>query len=100
MLSLLNSTKEEERLIAICRALGQIGDPSSIDPLAKILAPKPFFFFKKKQSPQVRTAAAYALSQISHKKGAEVLKPFVKDPNPGIRQIANAIIEKASVKKN
>ncbi|MGA1841773.1 MAG: diguanylate cyclase [bacterium] len=94
ILSLLNSTKEEERLIAICRALGQIGDPSSIEPLAKILAPKHFFSFHKKPSIQVRTAAAYALSQISHKRGTEVLRLYVGDPNPGIRHIAKSALEK------
>jgi HEAT repeat protein len=95
ILFLLNSTKEEERLIAICRALGKIGDPASIEPLSKILAPKPFFSFFKKPSLQVRTAAAYALSQISHSKGAEVLASFVEDPDPGIRQIARNALEKA-----
>jgi HEAT repeat protein len=94
ILSLLNSTREEERLIAMCRALGQIGDPSSIESLAKILAPKHFFSFHKKPSIQVRTAAAYALSQISHKKGAEVLRHYVGDPNPGIRHIAKSALEK------
>ncbi|MGA1863937.1 MAG: diguanylate cyclase [bacterium] len=94
ILSLLNSTKEEERLIAICRALGQIGDPSSIDPLAKILAPKHFFGFHRKPSIQVRTAAAYALSQIPHKRGTEVLRLYVGDPNPGIKHIAKSALEK------
>jgi len=87
LVSLLGSSKEEERLIACCRALGQIGDPASIEPLAKILAPRGFFSRRKGRG-EVRTAAIYALGQIPHPQVAKVLAPFVTDPDPRVREIA------------
>jgi len=95
LLSLLNSTKEEERLIACCRALGQIPDPASIEPLTKILAPKPRFSLRKKPSAQVRAAAAFALGQISHPRVTEVLAPLAEDHDPRIRQIAQTVVNNA-----
>ena len=48
LVSLLDSCKEGERLIACCQALGRIGDPASIDPLAQIMIPRRFFSLRKK----------------------------------------------------
>lgn len=92
LLSLMGSTKEEERIIACCRALGQIGDRSSVEPLAKLLARRSRFSFRKKHSNTVRTAAASALGQISHPRVAQVLASFVEDPDPRIRQIAQSVV--------
>jgi len=95
LFSLLNSTKEEEQLIACCRALGQIADPASVEHLAKILAPKSRFGLRKGRSARVRAAAAFALGQIAHPSVAEVLAPFVEDRDPRIREIARTVVNNA-----
>ena len=95
ILSILNSTKDDDRLIACCRALGQIGDPACIDPLADILTPKGFFSFHRKHSNHVRAAAASALAQIKDPKGPAKLAVFQEDPDPRIRHIAKKALNKS-----
>jgi diguanylate cyclase (GGDEF)-like protein len=92
LLSLLESSKEAERLIACCRALGQIADPAAIEPLAKMLSPGSILSFRKRRSSAIRAAAAFALAQISHPRVAEVLVPYADDHDPRIRQIAKSRI--------
>jgi HEAT repeat protein len=87
LVSLLRSSKEKERIIACCRALGQIADPASIDPLAKTLAPKGFLFRRKKKA-DIRAAAIFALGQISHPQVAKILALYRADPDPRVREIA------------
>jgi HEAT repeat protein len=91
--ALLNTTKDEELSIACCQALGQIASPSSIGPLANILAPKGLFWLRKKRSPQVRAAAAFALGQISHPKVTELLAPLVNDGDPRVQEVAKSIVQ-------
>jgi len=88
---LLNVTKDDELSITCCRALGQIGNPDSIEALSKILAPKGFFLLKKKRSNPVRAAAAFALGRIAHPQASEVLAPFINDGDPRIREIARSV---------
>jgi HEAT repeat protein len=88
LVPLLQSAKDEKRVIASCRALGQIADPASIEPLAQILAPQGFFSLLKKRSPLVRATAAFALAQISHPRVAEVLARHVDDDDDRVRQTA------------
>ncbi|HSQ85996.1 MAG TPA: HEAT repeat domain-containing protein, partial [Desulfobacterales bacterium] len=92
LLSLLESSKEVERLLACCRALGQIADPAAIEPLAKMLSPGSILSFRKRRSSAIRAAAAFALAQISHPRVAEVLAPYTDDHDPRIRQIAKSRI--------
>ena len=94
LISLLESSREIERLIACCRALGQIADPTAIEPLARILAPGGFLSLRKKQSSAVRAAAGFALSQISDPRVVETLAPYVDDSDPRIRQVARALVNK------
>jgi len=94
LVSLLESSKEIERLIACCRALGQIADPTAIEPLAKILAPGGFLSLRMKQSSAVRAAAGFALAQISDPRVVEALAPYVDDRDPRIRQVARALMKK------
>ena len=88
LVSLLESTKETERLVACCKALGRIADPGGIEPLAKILAPVSFLSLRKKQSSTARATAAFALTQISHPRAAEVLDLYVEDRDPRVRRAA------------
>ncbi|MGW8324357.1 MAG: HEAT repeat domain-containing protein, partial [Desulfobacterales bacterium] len=86
--SLLNSAKDTERLIACCRALGQIADPAGIEPLAKLMVTGNFFTSRKRKNPLVRATAAFALAQISHPQAAEVFDLYQEDRDPRIRQSA------------
>jgi HEAT repeat protein len=92
LVSLLESAKDEKRVIASCRALGQIADPVSIEPLAQILVPHGFFSFIKKRSSLVRATAAFALAQISHPRVAEVLARHLKDDDSRVRQTARDVV--------
>jgi len=88
LVSLLHSAKETERLIACCRALGQIADPACIEPLAKVMVPGGFFTLRKRKSSLIRATAAFALAQIPHPRVTEVLSLYVEDRDPRVRQSA------------
>jgi HEAT repeat protein len=88
LVSLLDSVKETDRLIACCRALGKIADPAGIEPLAKLMVPGSFFTFRKRKSSLVRASAAFALAQIPHHRVGEVLSLYLADRNPRVRRSA------------
>lgn len=90
LMTLLKSVKDTERVTACCRALGQIADPASIAPLAKILTPAGLFHFGRKWSPLVRATAAFALGQMSHPQATKMLAAHVNDQDPRIRKIARS----------
>ncbi|MFQ5993238.1 MAG: HEAT repeat domain-containing protein, partial [Nitrospiraceae bacterium] len=90
LVSLLTSSKDKARVIACCQALGQVGDPESVDPLVGILVAKGFLFIGNKWDAEIRAAAAFALRQISDPRAAQVLVTLANDRDPRIRQIAKA----------
>ena len=93
LVSLLESSKEVERLIACCRALGQIADPAAIEPLAKMLSPGGILSLRKRRSSAVRAAAAFALAQVPDARVSEALAPYTDDRDLRVRQIARSRIE-------
>lgn len=94
LVSLMNSAREEDRILACCQAMGQVGDSTCIETLGKILSATRGWFSKKKWTPQVRAAAAFALGQIAHLRAAEVLALFSDDSDPRVRQIAQGCLKK------
>ena len=90
--ALLDTTKDEALSIACCQALGQIANPTSIQPLSNVLDPKGFFLLRKKRSPQLRAAAAFALSQIHHPQVTEVMASLINDEDPRIQEIARSVV--------
>jgi HEAT repeat protein len=84
---LLNSSKEDQLCIACCQVLGQIADPDSIEPLARVLVPKRTFFMRRWRNPQLRAAAAFALGQIHHPRAEDCLALYANDPDPRVREI-------------
>ena len=94
LVSVLMSTKETEKAVACCQALGQIADPNSIESLAKILGQKGWFLVTKRWNGEVRGTAAYALRQISDPRVAKVLKPLANDRDPRVKQIARTLVKR------
>ena len=95
--SLINSAKDAKRLIACCRALGQIADPAGIEPLAKLMVPGSFFTSRKRKNPLVRATAAFALAQISHPRVAEVFFLYQEDRDPRVRQSARDYLKTVNI---
>jgi HEAT repeat protein len=99
LLSLLQNQKKRDLLVGCCRALGQIGDPACIEPLTKILNQQGLFSRLKSGGEEVRATAAYALSQISPPRAAEVLISLENDSNPRVREVAQNILKCSQPKK-
>jgi HEAT repeat protein len=99
LVSILQTAKNEQLVVACCQSLGLIGDPASIDPLAKLLVSKGFFR-RKRQSAEVRATAALALSQIDHPRVIQILSSHADDNDPRVRQIANSVIQPTSTHPN
>ena len=91
ILSLLKSSKEKDRLVACCQTLGQIGDPKSIDVLARILQAPGFLFLGKKHGPEVRANAALALTQMNDPRVVEILGKHTGDKNAQVSDIARSV---------
>lgn len=96
IISILNKTQSDDIIIACCNVLGQLASPTSIEALKKVLVPKGFLIFKKKRNPEVRSAAASALSKIQDPKVNETLSAFMNDSDPRIRMVAKAVSESES----
>jgi diguanylate cyclase (GGDEF)-like protein len=90
LISILQSTKERERQIACCQALGLIANPASIESLGKLLESQGFFR-RRRQSAEVRATAALALAQIDHPRAAALLAQYTEDSDPRVKQIANSL---------
>ncbi|MCH7566090.1 MAG: HEAT repeat domain-containing protein, partial [Nitrospirae bacterium] len=94
LVSVLTSTKETEKAVACCQALGQIEDPNSIESLAKILGQKGLFLVTKRWNGEVRGAAAYALRQIPDSRVAKGLKPLANDRDTRVKQVARTFVKR------
>jgi HEAT repeat protein len=88
ILEILHSARDAQRVIACCQALGQLGDPSAIQALTKILTPRSFFSLRRGWNSSVRTAAALALSQFDAEEAGDVLARFAENSDPAVRRIA------------
>jgi len=92
VLFLVKTARERERIIACCQALGQIGEPVCIDPLANILLLRGFLSRKKRHDSRLRTAAALALAQINDPRSKDVLAKCTEDRDAQVRQIARSVL--------
>jgi HEAT repeat protein len=89
LVSIMQSAKNEEVVVACCQSIGLIANSASIEPLAKLLASKGFLR-RQRHSADVRATAALALAQINHPRVAAVLANYANDNDPRVRQIANS----------
>jgi HEAT repeat protein len=90
ILAILKSAKEEDRLVACCQTLGQIGDLMGMDALVRVLSAPRFLFLGKKYAPEVRANAAFALSQMEDSRIAGILVRFMNDKDPRVSEIARS----------
>jgi HEAT repeat protein len=88
LLSLLAKARDSKRLTACCQALGQIADPSSAEPLTKLLMKKTLFLRRKKYRSRVRLAAAVALSHIDHPQVVKMMARLLNDPDARVKEVA------------
>jgi diguanylate cyclase (GGDEF)-like protein len=91
LIELLDQAEDEELLIAICRAMGQIGDEAFVLPLQNILRSRRSLLFRKTRSSQVRVAAAYAVSQIDDQRSPRILQALLDDADPHLREVARTL---------
>ncbi len=89
LVSIMQSAKNEEVIMACCQSIGLMANSASIEPLSKLLASKGFLR-RQRHSADVRATAALALAQINHPRVAEVLANYANDNDPRVRQIANS----------
>jgi len=92
IISILKAAKSDDIIIACCKVLGQKGSPAAIQALEKILVPRGFLMFKKKRSPEVRSAAASALSRIPDPAVNQTFSAFLNDSDPRIRMMAKTLL--------
>lgn len=92
VLALMRSAREPDRLIACCQALGQIGEPACIDPLANIVLLKGFLPGRKRHGSRLRAAAALALAQIDDPRSKEIFAQCAEDRDQQVRQIARSVL--------
>jgi len=90
VVSILESTKESEVALACCQALGQIEDPSGVEPLQKVLSQKSFLMRRPRWDGQVRATAVIALRQFEHPGVEKLLQQLANDRDPIIRQLAQS----------
>jgi HEAT repeat protein len=93
VIQILKKSDVPDVLAAACRAMGQIGDPSGIPWLAKILTQRRFLGGRKYDT-QVRVAAAYALSQIPGQQSQKALSAAAKDPDYRVRETVGQALGK------
>jgi diguanylate cyclase (GGDEF)-like protein len=87
LIELLDQAVDEELLVAVCRAMGQIRDASFVLPLQNILRSRRSLIFRKARPSQVRVAAAYAVSQINDPRCPRILSALADDADPHLREV-------------
>ena len=86
LVEVVRSAKEPRTITAACTALGCLCSKEAVEPIARLLKPRGFLWFKKEQPAAVRAAAALALASIADPAGLEVLATLADDPEPRVRE--------------
>ncbi len=89
--AILEETEDARIAIACCQALGDIGQPACIDPLARVLKQRRGLIIRRRRwDEQTRATAALALKQIPDRRASNILANFAKDRHARVRQVASS----------
>jgi diguanylate cyclase (GGDEF)-like protein len=89
--SILEETEDPRIAIACCQALGDLGQPACIEPLARVLKQKRGFIIRRRRwDEQTRATAALALKQIPDRRASDILASYTKDRHTRVRQVASS----------
>jgi HEAT repeat protein len=88
--------EDDELQETTCRALGAIGDPTTIPALVEVGGAAPFM--KRTKSEPVRCAAVLALGEFISDEGKRAVETFVKAKELAIRQAAEQAKRRQSTK--
>jgi hypothetical protein len=81
LLRMLEEAEKSDEIIALLRALGQIGDPGAVPAIEKHAVPSLF----SKPSTEIRVAAYRALHAIGSPHARELIRQTAQDRDPGVR---------------
>jgi HEAT repeat protein len=88
---ILEETEDSRIAIACCQALGDLGQPACIDPLARVLKQRKGLIIRRRRwDEQTRATAALALKQIPDRRASDILSDFAKDRHTRVRQVAGS----------
>ena len=77
---------------AACLALARLGPESAVTPLMDLLRKRVFALRKHTVHPRVKAAACYALGQIGGPEAAEIVRGYLEDPDPILRNEARKAV--------
>jgi HEAT repeat protein len=81
LLHMLEAAENPDDIVALLRALGQIGDPGAVSAIEKHAVPSLF----SKPSTDVRVAAYRALHAIGSPHARDLIRQTAQDKDPGVR---------------
>lgn len=77
---------------AACLALARLGSESAVAPLMDLLRRRPFAVWKREAHPRVKAAACQALAEIGGPEAAELIRGYLDDPDPILRNEARKAV--------
>ena len=77
---------------AACMALSRLGPEKALAPLSDILRKKVFALRRRSMHPRVKAAACYALGQIGGPEVVDLIRGYLDDPDPILRNEARKAI--------
>ena len=95
LLTMIENENEEDTLVEVARALGQLGDPSAVNPLAKLAVGS---FFSRSPTP-IRVAAYQGLAGISTPGARQHLDDAAEDKDAEVRHVVRQLIRTRNEQK-
>ncbi len=92
LLTLLEGENDEDVVIGVLRALGQLGDPGAVNAIEK----RAVGSFFSRPSAEVRIAAYRALHSIGTPHAKSLLEEAMEDKHPGVRSAVRQIVSPRS----
>jgi HEAT repeat protein len=75
-----------------CLALARLGPEKALAPLCDLLRRKSFSLRRQAVHPRVKAASCYALSQIGGSEVVDLIRDYLDDPDPVLRNEARKAI--------